>query len=541
MDQTDLSQIDDYQWEVPASFREEMRVPVRIFANEALIGRVVESQVLEQATRVAMLPGLVGHLVVMPDVHAGQGAPFGVVAAVKYPVGVIAPGAIGHDVGSGVRLMGSSLYADDLEDDLDALADELQDRIPSGAEAESALSVGKAEIDHIAKSGAQWALRQDMAEQDDLVRAEEGGRLNEADPAKVSDEARALGAKQLGTLGTGEHFIEVGVVDEVFHPPAGETMGLEKGTLVVQIHCGSRGYGRQICTDYIERFQGEAPGHGVEPPSPELACVPLESKGAGDYMGAMRAAANYAYANRQVLAHRVREAFGEVLGIELEPATPDGEAGDAEEEVAATEAEEEDAEGEEAAEEEAEEGDEEPPQPVSDALHTVYDVAHNLGQLEMHQVGRKHLRCYVHRKGAARAFGPGTPGISLPYRALGQPVLVPGAMGEASWVLLGTSQNMRKSFGSACHGGARNMSRHDAGHAADDHDPQAAIEGLRVRSGGDTTPAAEAFAEEEEEGGTATLAETAEWQSVDAVVDTVAGARIARKVARVKPLIVVRA
>lgn len=532
MDQTDLSQIDDYQWEVPASFREGMRVPVRIFANEALIGRIVESRALEQAIEVAMLPGLVGHLVVMPDVHAGQGAPFGVVAAVKYPVGVIAPGAIGHDVGSGVRLMGSSLHADDLEDDLDALADELQDRIPSGAEAESALSVNKAEIDHIAKSGAQWALRQDMAEQDDLVRAEEGGRLNEADPGKVSDEARALGAKQIGTLGTGEHFIEIGVVEDVFHPPASETMGLEEGTLVVQIHCGSRGYGRQICTDYIERFQEEAPGHDVEPPSPELACVPLESKGASDYMGAMRAAANYAYANRQVLAHRVREALGEVLGGELEPAAVEENGAPAEDEAAADP--EEESTEEEGAEEE---GDEEPAQPVSDALHTVYDVAHNLGQLEMHQVGRKHLRCYVHRKGAARAFGPGTPGISLPYRALGQPVLVPGQMGEASWVLLGTSQNMRKSFGSACHGGARNMSRHDEGHAADDHDPQAAIKGLRVRSGGDTTPAAEASGD----GGTATLPETAEQQSVDAVVDTVAGARIARKVARVKPLIVVRA
>jgi tRNA-splicing ligase RtcB len=310
-------------------------------------------------------------------------------------------------------------------------------------------------------------------------------------------------------------------------------MGLEEGTLVVQIHCGSRGYGRQICTDYIEHFQEEAPGHGVEPPSPELACVPLESKGASDYMGAMRAAANYAYANRQVLAHRVREALGEVLGVEVEPAGGDGEASEAEEEAAA-EAEEEEA------EEEAADGEEATPeQPVSDALHTVYDVAHNLGQLEMHQVGRKHLRCYVHRKGAARAFGPGTPGISLPYRALGQPVLVPGAMGEASWVLLGTSQNMRKSFGSACHGGARNMSRHDEGHASDDHDPQVAIEGLRVRSGGDTTPAAEA--QSADEGGTATLPDPAEKQSVDAVVDTVAGARIARKVARVKPLIIVRA
>jgi tRNA-splicing ligase RtcB len=530
MDQTDLSQLDDYQWEVPASFRDGMRVPVRIFANEALLGRVLESRALKQAIEVAMLPGLVGHLVVMPDVHAGQGAPFGVVAAVKYPVGVIAPGAIGHDVGSGVRLLGSSLDREALDNEaLDDLADALEAHVPSGAEAEGTLNVGKAEIDHIAKSGAQWALRQDMAEQDDLVRAEEGGRLNEADPGKVSDEARALGAKQLGTLGTGEHFIEVGVVDEVFHPPAAETMGTPEGTLVVQIHCGSRGYGRQICTDYIERFQEEAPNHGVEPPSPELACVPLESKGASDYMGAMRAAANYAYANRQVLAHRVREAFGEVLEDEDETAAANvSDAANGEEDA-----------GEEETDNGEDDGDDDEMSLPTDALHTVYDVAHNLGQLEMHQVGRKHLRCYVHRKGAARAFGPGTPGISLPYRALGQPVLVPGAVGEASWILLGTSQNMRKSFGSACHGSARNMSRHDEGHAADDHAASTRLEGLRVRAGGDFTPAAEA--QPAGEGGTATLPETSEQQSVDAVVDTVAGARIARKVARVKPLIVVRA
>lgn len=489
MNQTDLSQIDDYQWEVPASYHEKMRVPVRIFANEALVDRIAESEALEQAIRVAMLPGLVGHLVVMPDVSAGQGAPFGVVAAVKYPVGVIAPGAIGHDVGSGVRLLGSNLEADDVEDRLDALADALQERIPSGAGAEGALSVGKAEIDHIAKSGAQWALRQDMAEQDDLVRAEEGGRLNEAKPGKVSDEARALGAKQLGTLGGGEHFIEVGVVEEVFHPPAAKTMGVTEGTMVAQIHCGSRGYGRQICADYIEQFQEEASKHGVEPPAPELACVPLESKGAENYMGAMRAAANYAYANRQVLAHRVREAFAEAVGEDTEQ-----------------------------------------------HLHTVYDVAHNLGQLEMHQVGRKHLRCYIHRKGAARAFGPGTPGISLPYRALGQPVLVPGAMGKASWVLLGTSQNMRKSFGSACHGAGHTMSRHDEGHAdGGTNGRREALEadGVRVRTGSELAEAGEEAAG----GGTAVQVQ----DNVDAVVETVSGARLARKVARVRPLIVVHA
>ena len=474
MHRTDLTRIDDYQWDVPTSYKEGMRVPVRLYATEALAARIAESGALEQAVRVAMLPGLVGQLIVMPDVHTGQGAPIGMVAASKYPVGVIAPAAIGHDINSGVRLLGTDIAAADVEGDLDALADALQQHVPSGAQAEGSLSLNKSEVDHVARSGAQWALRKDMANQDDLVRTEEGGRLNEANPDKVSDEARGLGAAQLGTLGSGEHFIEVGVVDRIFNQAAGITMGLKEGTLAVMIHCGARGYGHQICADYIEAFQKQAKKHDIDLPDQELACVPLDSKGAKDYMGAMRAAANYAYANRQVLAHRVREAFAEALG----------EGG---------------------------------------TLHTVYDVAHNLGQLEMHEVDGRHVRCYVHRKGAARAFGPGTPGISLPYRALGQPVLVPGRMGEASWVMLGTLQSMQKSFGSACHGAGRAMGRDEEASAPLGR----MLKGVRVRSGG------------------AVASETSEavqvQEDVGAVVETVAGARLASKVAKLRPVAVVHA
>lgn len=475
MNRTDLKRSGDYQWIIPESFREGMRVPVHILANEGLIDEIVGSDAIEQAIQTAMLPGLVGHLVVMPDVYSGQGAPVGIVAATKYPVGVVAPGAIGHDINAGVRLLGSDIRASDLEDNLDKLADVLHRHIPSGVDAESPISLTRSEVDHVAQSGAQWALRKDLAQQDDLVRAEEGGRLNDADPNKVSDTARALGAQQLGTLGGGEHFIEVNVVEEVFNLAASQTMGLSEGTVVAQIHCGSRGYGRQICADYIQRFQEAASKHDITPPNPDLACVPLDSTEAEDYMGAMCAAANYAYANRQVLAHRVREAFDEVL-----------------------------------------EG-------AGDKLHTVYDVAHNLGQIEMHQVDGRHMRCYVHRKGAARAFGPGTPGISLPYRALGQPVLVPGSMGEPSWVLLATRDSMRISFGSACHGAGRTMSRHEAGHHDGVPTVDEELEGVHVRSSA----------------GQPTTGGVRVKEDIDAVVETVAGAGLASRVARLRPVAVV--
>ena len=471
MERTDLTRIDDFTWEIPASFRESMRVPVRIIAREDLVDDIIRGEAIGQAIQTAMLPGLVGHLVVMPDVYSGQGAPVGIVAVSKWPVGTIAPGAIGHDINTGVRLLGSDIDLEEAEANFDALAEA---HIPSGADAEGSLQMSKSEVDHVAQSGAQWALRKDMAQQDDLVRAEEGGRLNDADPGKVSEVARSLGAQQLGTLGGGELFIEILGVEEVFDRAAAVTMGLKEGTIVAQIHCGSRGYGQQVCADYIERFQEAAPSYDISPPTPNLASVPLDSRESKDYMGAMKAAANYAYANRQVLAHRVREVFDDAL---------DG---------------------------------------AGQRLKTVYDVAHNLGQVEMHQVDGKHMRCYVHRKGAARAFGPGTPGISLPYRALGQPVLVPGSMGETSWVMLATRESMQKSFGSACHGAGRTMSRHEANHHADPVAIDDEVEGVQVRSGDGVSA-----------GGVKVK------ENIDAIVETVAGARLASKVARLKPLAVV--
>ncbi len=454
LNQIDLNQIDPVQWELPTSYQDGLRVPVRIFATEALLEPLARSEAMAQAVRVAMLPGLVGHVVLMPDAHAGRGAPFGLVAAMKHPVGAIVPGAIGRDINCGVRLLSSDVKAEEVGD-LEALVEALRAHVPVGADAEGALSLTRSEVDHIAKSGAQWALRRGMAEQDDLVRAEEGGRLNEADPARVSDEARALGARQLGTLGGGDHFIEVSVVEEVVDRAAAITMKLREGRLAVLVHSGSRGYGRKICADYIEQFRAGLEQQGQAPPDPELAYASLEDTKAGHYMEALRAAANFAYANRQVLAHRVREAFGEVR--------------------------------------------------EGSRLRTVYDVAHNLGRMEVHDVGGRQMQCYVHRKGAARAFGPGTPGISLPYRALGQPALLPGRAGQDTWVMLGTRQSMTKSFGSVCHAAAPSMSRRDAHHT-------------------------------EDAGGAVQVQE-----DVEAVVQTLTRARLARQVARLRPVAVVRA
>lgn len=458
MDRSDVAQIDDFTWELPASADPDMRVPVRFLANEALLERILLGPTADQIVETASLPGLVGHLMVMPDVSPGKGAPVGIVAVSKYPVGAIAPAAIGRDINTGVRLLGSSIRLSDVEGNLDDFHNALCEAIPCGDDAEGSLRLNKSEVDHVAQSGAQWALRSDMARQDDLVRAEEGGRLNESNPDKVSAAARDAGARQLGTLGSGAHFIEVGVVEEVYNRAAGLTMGLRKGRLTVLIHCGSRGYGRQVCDDYIERFRDAGPKHDTTPPSNDLSYMPLDVSEADDYIGAMRAAANYAYANRQVLAHRVRESADDALGG------------------------------------------------LGDRLRTVYDVAHTLGHVEMHQVDDHHARCFVHRKGAARAFGPGTPGISLPYRALGQPVIVPGERNNTSFVMLATRDSMQKSYGSACHGAGRTIS-------AQEMATQAPPSG--------------------DDGGVQTK------DDIEAVVDTVVGAGLASKVARIRPLSVV--
>jgi tRNA-splicing ligase RtcB len=343
------------------------------------------------------------------------------------------------------------------------------------------LKLSDSELDAVCRDGSRWALKQGYATEADLRRTEEGGRLEGADPSKVSHRARQRGRPQLGSLGAGNHFIEIDVVDQVYDPKAAQVMGLSEGRLVVQIHCGSRGFGHQICTDYVDELQGAVKRYHIILPDRELVCAPLNSPEGQNYLAAMRCAANYAFANRQVLAHSARKAFEAVLAGKVK----------------------------------------------NWQLHQVYDIAHNMGKIETHQIDGQSMKVCVHRKGATRAFGPGAAELPDEYKPIGQPVLVPGSMGTASWVLVGTERSMAQSFGSSCHGAGRLMSRHEAKREVNGEKLRRDLEagGIHVRAGS-----------------MAGLAEEAPqaYKDVDEVVQAVVGADIARKVARLRPVAVIK-
>jgi tRNA-splicing ligase RtcB len=478
---SDLKRINDYEWEIPSGFRSDMRVPVRIFATRKLLEKVLDDNSLEQAVNAATLPGLVGQVLVMPDMHQGYGFPIGGVAATRYPDGVISPGAIGYDINCGVRLLASQIPYESAENLLGELASALDQHCPSGVGGKGELRMSETELDKVCRDGARWALKQGYASQADLRRTEEGGCLEGADPTRVSGRAKERGRPQLGTLGAGNHFIEVDIVDQVFDRHAAGVMGLQEGNLVVQIHCGSRGFGHQICSDYVESFQAAVRRYKIQLPDRELVCAPLDSPEGQNYLAAMRCAANYAFANRQVLAHNARQAFEQVFAGKL----------------------------------------------ANWHLHQVYDIAHNMGKIETHEIDGKIQTVCVHRKGATRAFGPGAPDLPEEYQEIGQPVLVPGSMGTASWVLVGTEQSMRHALGSSCHGAGRLMSRAKAKKEVRGDKLRQELEqsGIHIRAGS-----------------LAGLAEEAPqaYKNVDAVVETIAGAEIARKVARLRPVAVVK-
>ncbi len=487
----DLIRINDYEWEIPRSFRQDMRVPVRLFSTRKLLEQIMDDKSLEQAVNSATLQGLVGQVVVMPDMHQGYGFPIGGVAATRYPetgkskktsqAGVISPGGIGYDINCGVRLLTSSIALDEIHSHLEDLANTINQYCPSGVGEKGEMRLSDSELDRVCREGSRWALKAGFATPTDLARTEENGCLDGADPSRVSARARERGKPQLGSLGAGNHFIEVDLIEQVFDPQAAHAMGLNEGFLAVQIHCGSRGFGHQICSDYVAEFQSAIRRYDIKIPDRELVCAPLDSSEGQNYLAAMRCAANYAFANRQVLAHNIRRAFEDVLAGKVS----------------------------------------------NWHLQQVYDLAHNIGKIETHLVDGKPVKVCVHRKGATRAFGPGAPGLPPEYQAIGQPVLVPGSMGTASWVLAGTQTSMERSFGSCCHGAGRVMSRQKA---------KKSLRGERLRheleTGGIIIRA----------GSMAGLAEEAPaaYKDVDAVVETVVGAKIARKVARLRPVIVIK-
>jgi len=476
-----LTKISDYEWEIPTSYRKDMRVPVRLFANRKVLEAAMSDKSLEQAVNAATLPGLVGHVLVMPDMHQGYGFPIGGVAATQLPDGVISPGGIGYDINCGVRVLGSQIDIDHVGDELDALANALNAYCPSGVGGKGAVRLSQGELEAVCRNGSKWALKKGYATESDLRHTEEGGCLDGADPNKLSKRAKDRGRPQLGSLGAGNHFIEVDIVDQIFDQQAAEIMGLRKDCLAVQIHCGSRGLGHQVCSDYVDIFQNAVRRYGIHLPDRELVCAPLNSPEGQDYLAAMRSAANYAFANRQILAHSARKAFEETLAGRVR----------------------------------------------NWHLHQVYDIAHNMGKIEVHDVDGEKIQVCVHRKGATRAFGPGSPELPDKYRSIGQPVLVPGSMGTASWVLVGTEKSMHKSFGSSCHGAGRVMSRHQAKRSVRGDQLRRELEsdGIHVRAG--SMPG---LAEEAPQA----------YKDVDLVVESVVGADIARKVARLRPVAVIK-
>jgi tRNA-splicing ligase RtcB len=481
MKQGDFNRITPYLYEIPATFRADMRVPARFYADAELLQQALSDKSLDQLVNSSTLPGIVGYALAMPDIHQGYGFPIGGVVATRVPDGVISPGGVGYDINCGVRLLGTRLSYEKVAPHLDDLATQLQRNCPHGVGRGGEFELNRKQMEEVVKKGARWALAKGYATENDLDRTEENGCIAGADSAKISERAYERARDQLGTLGSGNHFIEVDRVDEIYDEPAAARMGLFPGQIVVQIHCGSRGFGHQVCTDYVARFQRVIQQYGIQLPDRELVCAPLNSPEGQDYLAAMKGAANFAFANRQLLTHLVRRSFEDALSSHMDDYS----------------------------------------------VYQIYDIAHNMAKIEEHVVDGRAMKVCVHRKGATRAFGPGSPVLPDVYRDIGQPVLVPGSMGTASWVLVGTEKSMSQSFGSTCHGAGRMMSRSQAKKQVQGGELRRELEerGVRVRAGS-----------------LAGLAEEAPqaYKDVDRVIEVVHNAGIAGKVARLVPVAVVK-
>jgi tRNA-splicing ligase RtcB len=409
-------QLEPFVWEIPKGYVDGMNVPGRIFASQSILDKAVEDRAIEQVANVATLPGIVGAAMAMPDIHWGYGFPIGGVAATDGETGAISPGGVGFDIGCGVRLLRSDLSWKDVQPRIRAVVDELGKRAPRGVGGKGRLSVPISDIDRVLTEGAKYPLSRGMGWDSDIEVTEDEGAIPNAQSGKVSERAKERGAPQLGSLGAGNHFLEVQVVDQIRDRGAADVMNIFEGQVVVMIHSGSRGIGHQTCTDHlksIDRFMREL---GIEVPDRQLACVPLDHHAAQDYLGAMDAAGNFAKANRQVLAHTVRESFASVFGREAKEL----------------------------------------------GMDVVYDVSHNLAKMETYEVDGVEKKLCVHRKGATRAFGPHHPDVPTRYSEIGQPVIVPGSMGTHSFLLVGGERSRQLSFGSTCHGAGRAMSRTQA-------------------------------------------------------------------------------
>jgi tRNA-splicing ligase RtcB len=473
----ELRALDELLWEVPAGARADMRVPARVFADAALLADISADNSLVQLQNVATLPGIVDAALAMPDIHSGYGFPVGTVAATAMPDGVVSPGGVGYDINCGVRLLVLPVDADELGRRTEKLVHELFRRVPAGTGRSDGLTLSGRELDRVLRDGARALVEHHgIGTTDDIAHTESGGRLAGADPERVSERARTRGVGQLGTMGSGNHFIELQRVRRVFDEPAARAFGLRPGAVTALIHSGSRGLGHQVCTDYVRRMDAALGRHGIRLPDRQLSCAPASSPEGEAYLAAMAAAANFAWSNRHAMAHEIREAVRRVLGDDAAAGT-----------------------------------------------RQVYDVAHNVAKRERHG-GRDVL---VHRKGATRAFPPGHPELPDDHREAGQAVFIPGSMGTSSYVLAGRPGAMERSFGTVCHGAGRRMSRTRARKQIGGAELRRRLEadGIVVRSHSDRGLAEEApFA----------------YKDVDRVVGVVERAGLAARVAELRPIGVVK-
>jgi tRNA-splicing ligase RtcB (3'-phosphate/5'-hydroxy nucleic acid ligase) len=473
-----LEAIDALRYRIPRNETAGMRTDVVVYASAALVEQIQRDQSLVQAMNVAMLPGIVGPSLAMPDIHQGYGFPIGGVAAMDIDYGVVSPGGVGFDINCGVRLVRTTLSESEVRPRLKQLIDQIFRDVPCGMGTEGRIKIKRTELDDILREGARWMVAQGYGESRDPEFAEATGALEGALPSKVSDRAKERGAPQLGTLGSGNHFLEVQYVEQVHDRAAAGAMGIEEKQVVVLIHSGSRGLGHQVCTDYVALMNQVMPKYHITLPDRQLACAPIRSDEGRSYLGAMAAAANFAWANRQAILHFLRAAFERVFSPQAH-------------------------------------------------LSLIYDVCHNIAKREMYEIDGREREVLVHRKGATRSFPPGHQEIPRDYRSIGQPVFVPGSMGTASWVLAGQQHAMEQTFGSVCHGAGRLLSRTAVRKGKNAREEQRKLEenGILVRS-------------ESRDGILEELPEA--YKNVDEVIEVVHEAGLAKKVARLRPMGVIK-
>jgi len=476
MKKEDFIKISDWLWEIPRSFRNDMKVPARIYASEKML-QETEDEALIQLVNITTLPGITKYAIAMPDIHSGYGPPIGGTGAMQWPDGVISPGFVGYDENCGCRVLLSDYQEKDIKPYLDILATEIQKEVPSGLGKGRQIKLSIGEIDKILQGGVPRLVEQGYGEREDIENCEENGKMPDADVSCVSDHAKNRGRDQVGTLGSGNHFCQLDKVEEIFDEEAAQVFGLFKNQVIVFIHTGSRGLGHQNCTDYLRIVMNALSKYGIKLPDRELACVPFSSPEGQRFFKAMSAACNYAWANRHMIMHYVRKAWKSVLGQKAE-------------------------------------------------LRLLYDVAHNIAKVEEHEVNGQRMKLIVHRKGATRAFPSGHSELPEKYKETGQPVMIPGSMGTSSYILVGTEKS-KEAWHTVCHGAGRTMSRHEAMRRTSG---QEVIKKLESRGIIVKCISSRGIAEE------APLA----YKDVDSVVEIVHNAGLSKKVARLVPLAVIK-